>query len=232
VGVARLAPDPGERAASTDARSGWRGMGIVAIALFVTMPLLATGSPASFLPLLTGDAQYGYYAVAGLALFVARWLGVRRVAEGPSWLPERFGPTLGAAAVGMAAVYVLMNPISTVFHRLVPTPERLVIWIIGSALMAPLFLAAESLIRRGSLRASIGLGAASRVMTLIVLSIGIRLGLLPGVLSLILPILLVIFVFVEVFAAGVYWKSRNVALIALVEALWIAWLASIAGPII
>jgi dienelactone hydrolase len=230
VGAGRLAPIAGRPDGS--GREGGQGLLIVGIALFVTMPLLAVGSPANFLPILTGADQYGYYALAGLALFAARWLGVRRLADGPSWLPANFRSTASAAAVAMVGVYVLILPISVVFHRLVPTPERFVIWIVGTVLMAPLFLASESLIRKGSLPVSIGLGLASRVMSLVVLAIGIRLGFLPGVLSLIMPILLLIFVMVEIFAAGVYWRSRNVWLIALVEAAWIAWLAAIAGPII
>ncbi|HZN13879.1 MAG TPA: hypothetical protein VFB78_06420, partial [Acidimicrobiales bacterium] len=213
-------------------REGARGLLTVAIALLVAMPLLALGSPANFLPILTGADQYGYYAVAGLLLFAARRFGVRRLAEGPSWLPDNLRATAGVAGLALVSVYVLLLPISAIFHRLVPTPERMVIWAVGTLLMAPLFLASESLIRKGSLRSAIGLGAASRVMSLLVLAIGIRLGFLPGVLSLIMPILLLIFVMVEIFAAGVYWRSRNVWLIALVEAAWIAWLAAIAGPVI
>jgi dienelactone hydrolase len=229
VGAARLAP-PVAREVGRAADGGW-GILIVAIGSLVAMPLLGFGPAAGFLPQIVGPEQFGMYAVIALLLYGARRLGVRRLAEGDRWLPDNFWPTLGAAAVGFVGLYLLMLPFGTVFHRLVPTPERFVIWIIGTAMMAPLFLATETLVRRGSLRTAIGLGIGSRVMAFAVLYIGIVIGVLPGVLMLVLPILALLFVISEIFAAGVYWQTRNVWLIALVEAGFIALIAATSGPV-
>ena len=228
--AARLAPAVAREVGSA-ADGGW-GILVVAIGSLVAMPLLGFGPAAGFLPQIVGPEQFGMYAVIALLLYSARRLGVRRLAEGDRWLPENFRGTLGAAAVGFVGLYLLMLPFGTVFHRLVPTPERFVIWIIGTAMMAPLFLATETLVRRGPLGTAIGLGLASRVMALVVLYIGILFRVLPGVLALVLPILVLIFLITEVFAAGVYWRTRNVWLIALVEAAFIALIAATSGPVI
>ena len=147
-------------------------------------------------------------------------------------MPARWGATIGVAAVGMLAIYVLLSPLSVVFHRLVPTPARLLVWAIGTVLIAPFFLAAESLIRarQPPRRDRVGRGQQDR-------DAGRDLhrrpvGFLPGVIMLILPILALLYIMVEVFAAGVYSRNRNVAVIAFVEAAFIAWLASVGNAMV
>jgi hypothetical protein len=54
---------------------------------------------------------------------------------------------------------------------------------------------------------------------------------LPFVLILILPIIAIALVLIEIFAASAYSASRNLALIAIFETLWFAWMIAAANPI-
>ena len=51
---------------------------------------------------------------------------------------------------------MLIQPVSAVFHRLVPTSERFIILIVAALLLLPINLAAESLIRRGTFWVGVG----------------------------------------------------------------------------
>ena len=57
------------------------------------------------------------------------------------------------------------------------------------------------------------------------LFVGVGLQVLPGVLTLVLPILVLEYVVLEIFAATCYASGRNPALIAVVDSVFIAWLA-------
>lgn len=221
-------------------RAGGRGLLLVAGALIVAMPVIALGSPAGFVPVIVGDAQLGYLGAAGALLFVGRalarraeWTGpvARRLAEGDSWWPVDWRGTVLAGLAGAVAFYVLLQPISVVFHRLIPTPERFLIFVVGTLLLLPIYLASETLIRRGRFWVAVGWGAASKVLALVVAIIGIRVGFLPGVLSLILPLLFIFYVLIELFAAGVYRRNGNVAAIAVAEAALIAWLIAVGNAL-
>ena len=72
---------------------------------------------------------------------VAAWLG-----PGP-WLPFRSVAGTGVAAGGV--LFVLLAPLGTVFHRLVPDPERLALWVVVAAMVLPFFAAFEAIVRRG-----------------------------------------------------------------------------------
>jgi dienelactone hydrolase len=239
LAVGRLAP----AVARAEVRwtAGGQGLLVVIGALIVAMPLIALGSPASFIPAIVGDAQVGYLGLAGGLLFVGRALARRanwdgavatRLTAGNSWFPDEWRGTALAGLAGAVAVYVLLLPLSVVFHRLVPTPERFVIWVVATLLFAPIYLASEALIRRGTFRVAVGWGIASRIVTLIVVALGIRVGFLPGFLSLILPILAIFYLLLELFAAGVYRRNANVAAIAFAEAALLAWLLATSVPVI
>jgi hypothetical protein len=73
---------------------------------------------------------------------------------------------------------------------------------------------------------------ASRIVSVIVLFIGIGLGVLPGVLALVVSFVVMLYAVIEVFAAGVYRRNGNVAAIAIAESLLIAWLIAASNPII
>jgi hypothetical protein len=64
-----------------------------------------------------------------------------------------------------------------------------------------------------------------------VLGVGVWLGLLPSVVVLMLPALALTFVLFELLAAGVYATSRNVAVIALIDAAWLALIVAVAMPV-
>ena len=205
-------------------------------AVLVTMPLLAVGG-FNILPLGPGQPVAVHMALAGGLLWATR-LFVRRgavagpvaarIGDGP-WMPLR--SVIWPALVAGAAIFVLLTPTGVVFHRLVPDPERLVLWVLMAALMLPFFAAFEAIVRRGGVGAAIGWGVLGRVMLLVALFVGVGLGVLPGVLTLVLPILVLQYIVLEVFAATCYASGRNTALIAVVDSLFVVWLAVMLTPI-
>ena len=95
----------------------------------------------------------------------------------------------------------------------------------------PFFAAFEAIVRRGSMVAAIGWGVLGRVLLLAALSIGVSLQVLPAVLALVIPILVLQYVILEIFAASCYATGRNTAVIAVVDAIFIAWLTIMLTPI-
>jgi len=79
--------------------------------------------------------------------------------------------------------------------------------------------------------AAIGWGVLGRVLLLAALSIGVSLQVLPAVLALDIPILVLQYVILEIFAASCYATGRNTAVIAVVDAIFIAWLTIMLTPI-
>jgi dienelactone hydrolase len=234
TGVGRLAPAMTARAAAP----AGPGVAVLAGALLVTMPLLAMGAPAAFIPFEVIDNQASHlFATGALVLGYGLWRR-HRGAPQPAWLgPE--DTTLRSelrglalpAALAMVAIYLLLSPFGAVFHRLTLSPARLLGGVLIAVTVLPFFLAVERLTRRGSTRIAVLLGLAGKAIFLIVTLIGLRLELLPGVIGVIVPILVLIFVMTEVFAAGVYAAGRNITLIAVVHAAWFAWVAAAAMPI-
>ena len=54
---------------------------------------------------------------------------------------------------------------------------------------------------------------------------------LPFVIILVIPLLVLQYVFLEIFAATAYSAGRNPAVIAVVDAVFVAWLAVMLSPI-
>ena len=232
-GVGRLAPARPARPAGP----AGAGLAVMAGALLVTMPVLALGAPATFIPMEVIDTQASHLFAAGaLVLGFALW---RRQSGGPepAWLGGA-GATVRAdlwgialpAALGFVAVYLVLAPFGAVYHRLALSPARLLAGALVALAVFPFFLALERLVRRGGTVAATLLGLAGKATALIVTLIGLQLGILPGVLGVIVPILVLIFLVMEVFASGVYAAGRNVTLIAVVHAAWFAWVAAAAMP--
>ena len=98
-------------------------------------------------------------------------------------------------------------------------------------MVLPFFAAFEAIVRRGSTVAAIGWGVLGRVLLLAALSIGVSLQVLPAVLALVIPILVLQYVILEIFAASCYATGRNTAVIAVVDAMFIAWLTIMLTPI-
>ena len=89
----------------------------------------------------------------------------------------------------------------------------------------------ERWVRRGSLRQAVGVSAAARLLLLVVLYVGAVLGVVDGFIVLIMPLFVVLFLVLEVFSAGVYAASRNVTVIALVNAATLGWVLGVFMPV-
>jgi len=207
---------------------GWIGLAILAGALAAVMPLVANDLPASFLSLVLGDSEVSWLASAGIALLAVLVLWGRL-----EW--ARFGtgtlPTLLAAALAMATIYVCQNSYSVTFHRLAFTPERLLAWIFAAAMTLPFWLGFEFLVRRGGVVMSTVLGSLGRAVILVLLLAGAMIGVFPRFLFLVVPIVGLQFVGLEILAASAYSTSRNLFLIALIESAWFAWFLAATNPI-
>jgi hypothetical protein len=127
-------------------------------------------------------------------------------------------------------VFLLLVPVGVVLHALVPSPERIVYWAILAALALPFFAAFEAFVRRGSAWRAVGFGVLGRVILFASLFVGIGVGVLPPVLAG-LPLLVLQYLLIEVFAATCYAAGRNPAVIAVMEAVFITWLAATFAPI-
>jgi hypothetical protein len=187
------------------------------------MPLVANDAPASFLSLVIGENEVSWLGSAGIVI-----VGAQVIWKRLAW--NRFGtsawPTLFAATLAIAAIFVCQNSYSVAFHRLALTPERLLAWILATALMLPFWLGFDFLVRRGGIVIStvLGvLGVLGRAIIIIPLFVGVTVGLFPGVLFLAIPIIVLQFVGLEILATSVYGISRNLFLIALVESASFAW---------
>ena len=101
-----------------------------------------------------------------------------------------------------------------------------------AAVLLPFFAAYEAIVRRGGLASSVGFGLLGRVLLLATLVAGIATHTLSPVLALVLPGVAVVFVLLEIFAAGAYAVSPNPALVAVVDAVFIGWIATMFVPVI
>ncbi|MGB9380884.1 alpha/beta hydrolase [Candidatus Binatus sp.] len=205
----------------------WMGLLILGAALIAAMPLTAA-DPASFVPVVVGDIQISWFLVAGLII-----VGVIAL----SYPLDRYRMREGVSAaivIGVAAfavVYVCQVAMSPMLHHLSLSPERLMVMAMATVLMFPFWMGFEWLVRRGGTAMSTVWASLGRVLILVLMAVGASLNVLPGVLMLILPILAIAFVMIEIFSASAYSTSRNLTLIAVVEALWFAWLIAAASPI-
>ncbi len=204
------------------------GLLIVAGALIAAMPLAVIIAPASFVAMVIGDAQFSWFAVAGLLLVIALTLSPAR---GRVRLRDRFGTTLLAAALGFAVVYVCQIPMSVTFHRMSLSPERLIVMVVGTLLLLPFWMGFELLVRRGSVPRSTALALVGRASILVLIAVGVGLHMVPPAMMLVLPSLTILMLMVEIFAASAYSTSRNLALIALVEAAWLSWSIAATNPV-
>jgi dienelactone hydrolase len=236
LAVGQVAPAPGAAGAGPDDRPVWSGFAVAAGALVLTVPVLAQGSfdllpigagqPIVMHLLLTSGILWGGRALARRGQLGGRlgaWLG-----DG-QWLSWRTGLWPGLAA--SAAIVALVIPLGPVFHRLVPTPERAVYWVVLSAAALPFFAAFEALVRRGRTTAASVTGALGKVLLLAFMWIGVAVGALPSVIGLIIPLLILQYVLLEIFAATAYARGRNTTAIAITEAVVTAFVVVALTPI-
>lgn len=232
VGLAtgRLVPPVVESSASR-----WGLLAVVA-ALIAAMPLMALGDPG-ILPLGAGQPIVMHLLFAGGILWALRAFADRGALTGPAgrwvgsgpWLPLRSVVWPGLAAAG--ALYLLVVPLGIVFHRMVPTPTRFVLWLVVALLALPFFSAFEAVVRRGSTRQAILWGALGRIVLLAALILGVALGVLPSIISLVIPLLVIQFIALELFANACYAKGRNPAVIAVVDSLFVGLFVVTLTPI-
>jgi dienelactone hydrolase len=222
--VGRLVPAAAELPASG------RGAGLAAllIALVVTMPLLAVGSPLAIVPLEAVDMVVSHLALAGVSLLV--WFALRD-GPGPASIASRPLPALVASGVALLALVALLHPTSVVLHRTALTPERVLAFVTTTLALLPFSLSLQLSLRRGPPLTATAFAAAGRVLVVLVLVLGIRVGVLGGVLAFVLGPLVPVFVLVEIVAAAVYATSRNLLTIALVDASWLALVLAASMPI-
>ena len=97
--------------------------------------------------------------------------------------------------------------------------------------MLPFWLGFELLVRRGSVITSTISATIGRILVLLFMLLGIGRGELPGVPVLFLAAVPLVFVLMEIFAASAYSVSRNLALIAMVEAAWLSWMIAAITPL-
>ncbi len=222
--VGRIAPARDERPAA-GAATGLHGL---VVALVLTTPLLATGTPGPILSVEVRDVVVTHFALCGVALLVV--LARKRRAELLSLFRDPV-PTLLGASLGVIAIYLLMHPVGSVLHRITLTPERTLVFALAALGILPFSAAFQLLLRRGRPRVATLYCVAGRVAVLGTLLLAVKVGLLGGVVLLMLPAFALIFVLLEVVAASIYAQSRNLAAISLIDAGWVALIVAAIMPI-
>jgi dienelactone hydrolase len=212
------------------------GLLLIAGSLFVTMPLMASGG-FNVLPIGAGQPVLIQLLFAAAVLWGLRAFVRRGILAGPfdawigdsRWFPTRSELTTGA--ITGFGIVLLLQPLAGVTHRLVPTQERFLLWIVLAALALPFFTAFEGIVRRGGTWQAVGWGVAGRTILLVATVIGLGAGLLPAVIALVVPLLVLQYVLLEIFAASCYARGRNPAVIAVVETVFVSWIAITLTPI-
>jgi dienelactone hydrolase len=201
---------------------------LVAAALLATLPLLAVDTPAAFLSIEVGDVIVSHLALAGLALCAALALRGDVPLRGSLREPARIA---AAALLGVAAVYALLLPAGAVVHRMTVTPERALVFAAAGAALLPFSIGSQWLLRRGGVARACAISVAGRALLVASLLLGVATGLLPPVVSLMLPSLVIVFVLFELLSGAIYAASRNLAVIAAIDAAWLALVIATAMPI-
>ena len=222
--VAWLAPREAELTVGSRARS----LGLVALSLVATMPLLATGTPAEIVSAEVLDAVVAQLALAGVALLL--WLRWREPGAISRALREPWR-VLPAAAVGLLVVFTLTQCFGVAVHRSTLSPERMAVFAMAAAGLVLFSLPFQLLLRRGPPLGAALASLAGRAVVVAMLVAGVASGVLPFVLVLMLGPLCGVFALVELVAAGIYAGSRNLLAIALLDAGWIAAVAAAIMPV-
>lgn len=221
--VGRLAPALEARPVS----GARRGLLWLALALLLSLPLLSSG-PAGIVPAHVVDAlaTHMLYAGVGLLAFLA--------VQG-EWKASQLAgavPALGAAVVGMVAVYALTLPLRITVHELSLTPERWLVFAVTALAFTPLTYAFALLLRRGSTASATLFALSGRALVLTAWVAQVLTGVTTGALMLIVPLYAVIFGLQELVAAFVYARSHNLVVIALMDAAWTAYLLAATAPLL
>ena len=215
--IGRLAPKLAERSGG-----GALGrVGLIALALLATLPLVSVGDPARILPLVVGNIIFMHFFAAGIVLLggllMWRKFDTSAVRTGAA-------ASIGAALLGGTLVFLLLTPFGVVLHELGLTPERGVLALGAFVLAAPFQLVFHHLLRRGSTLVGALTCLLGRAVIVGVLVLAVSAGVLSGVVMLMLPVMIVLFLLFEVLSSAVYARSRNYVVPALLESGWLAWI--------
>ncbi len=212
VGI--LVPPRERRPAGVDA---WLGLLGFTAALILTMPLVSIDYAVSFLSLDVGAVIVSWFALTGVVILGVLAILARPDGLGRLRLSERPAATYLSALLGFVVIYAMQIPGGAVFHRMTPTPERLIAALIATLALIPFFLGFETLVRRGGMVTSTVMGVLGRAVTLVLLGAGVAVGVIPFVVVLILPSLAIQFIMFEIFAGSVYASSGNIFPVALLR---------------
>ncbi len=222
--VGRIAPRRAERSpGGVGAR-----LGGIALALLATLPLVAVGDPARLLPLAVGNTFSLHLFAAGVAMLAVLFLtGELDVADLRAGLPQN----ARAAALGIAAIFLLLAPFGAVGHMLGLTPERAVLALGVFFLVVHFQLVFHDWLRRGGTLGAAVACTVGRALVVGVLVLAVAAGVLSGVVMLMLPVLVLLFVLFEVVSSAIYARSRNTVVPALLESAWLAWILAAVLPV-
>ncbi|MCG8588273.1 MAG: alpha/beta fold hydrolase, partial [Proteobacteria bacterium] len=140
--VARLAPRHREAPlASVPIRLIW-----LALAQLATWPVLSLGGAGTFLGLDIASILVPHYFYAGTALLLLGIVSGRLALQS---LARDVARALPAAAIGMALVFLLMQPWGVAIHSTALTPGRVIVLPVIAALVLPYTLAFQLWLRTG-----------------------------------------------------------------------------------
>jgi len=157
--------------------------------------------------------------LAGVALLVALRL---RWPEALLGLFASAPASTAAAAVGVLASVALLQPFASVMHGLLVTPERALVFVVSTLGLLPLALAKSALLRRGGTRGAALAALGGHLLVLIAILAGVRLGIFPSLVLMLVPAFAVVAVLVEILASTLYATSRNLLVISILDAAWLA----------
>ena len=185
-----------------------------------------TGRAAlGILPLEVAGEMLAFLLVSGLVLLVL--LRVRAAPLPPAF--PRGRPVLAAAGIALVG-YLLLTAVLAPVWDVRLAPHRLGWAGVGAILALPFFLTIETCLRGGG-RAGLWVGPAGKLLTLLALAIGAWAGLLPPFVAMTLGPLLLAFVLFELVALRLARLTPDPWPAALVQTLWVGWLAAALFPL-
>ena len=198
------------------------------LSLFAVLPLVAGGKLMSFLSLEVGDVIVSWLFLSGVAILTL--LALRGQLADLDWTERPLRSLLGAG-LGFLGMTILMQPLHEVAHGMTLSASRAGVFVLVALWLMPFTLGFQLLLRRGSpLQAGLNC-ALGRLVVLATIALSVRLVSMNSTVTLMLGVIALVMFSLEIFAAGVYARSRNRLVIALVEALWIGWISALALPL-
>jgi dienelactone hydrolase len=206
----------------------WPRLALLAAGLLIAMPLAGLAPMAAVLSMPIANELVSWFLIAGLIMIAVLWN--RSSIEGQS-LRARPYATLAAAALAFGLIVAMVVPLSVTQHRIALTPERLVMTALATLMLLPFFYSFELIVRRGHGWQPVTLGLIGRAIIIALLVLAVRVNAMPIVLGLMIGLFVIQFLLYELFADAAYYASGNLALIAIVESAWMAWLLCAIMPI-